>query len=89
MATRNVSLTDTLNRFVEDRVVSGEFQNASEVVRAGLRLLKSHADREQRKLERFRALVQEGVDDMDAGRYEVVEDVTEWLESLGRGTAPP
>lgn len=88
MATRNVNLTDVLDGFVEDRVRSGEYQNASEVVRAGLRLLKGDADREQAKLERLRALVQEGLDDLDAGRYEVVEDASAWLDSLGRGPAP-
>jgi len=82
VATRNVNLTNTLDRFIEDRVESGEFQNASEVVRAGLRLLKAQADREQLKLERFRALVQEGLDDLDAGRFEEVLDLTRWFDDL-------
>ena len=37
--TRNVSLTAELNAFIRAQVASGEYQNASEVVRAGLRLL--------------------------------------------------
>ena len=38
----NVSLTPELERFVEDKVVSGLYNHASEVVREGLRLLKDH-----------------------------------------------
>jgi antitoxin ParD1/3/4 len=37
--TRNVSLTVELNAFIRTQVASGQYQNASEVVRAGLRLL--------------------------------------------------
>src|SRR3972149_3467532 len=39
MATRNINLPDALDRFVAEKVSSGSYQNASEVVRAGLRLL--------------------------------------------------
>jgi antitoxin ParD1/3/4 len=38
----NVSLTDALESFVEEKVRSGTFTSASEVVRAGLRLLQEH-----------------------------------------------
>jgi antitoxin ParD1/3/4 len=44
--TRNISLTPELEAFVASRVSSGRYQSASEVVRAGLRLL------EQDELER-------------------------------------
>ena len=40
MATRNVVLTDHLEQVVNDLVVSGRYQNASEVLREGLRLLE-------------------------------------------------
>lgn len=39
-ATLNVSLTPALERFIAERVASGRYQTASEVVRAGLRLLE-------------------------------------------------
>jgi len=38
--TKNVSLTPELDRFVEERVASGLYRSASEVVRAALRLLE-------------------------------------------------
>lgn len=37
--TRNVSLTAELNAFIRAQVETGHYQNASEVVRAALRLL--------------------------------------------------
>ena len=44
--TLNVSLTPELERFVTARVASGRYQTASEVVRAGLRLLEQSELRE-------------------------------------------
>ena len=38
--TLNVSLTPELSEFIAVRVASGRYQSASEVVRAGLRLLE-------------------------------------------------
>jgi putative addiction module CopG family antidote len=37
--TRNFSLTPELDRFIRELVASGRYSNASEAVRAGLRLL--------------------------------------------------
>jgi antitoxin ParD1/3/4 len=86
MATRNVSLTDALDRYVEERVECGAFQNASEVVRDALRLHRARADEEAAKLERFRALIKEAEDDLAAGRYvDVDEDeIGDWIDELGR-----
>ena len=43
----NVSLTPELEAFIDARVASGRYQSASEVVRAGLRLLEvDERDRE-------------------------------------------
>ena len=40
MATRNVVLTDRQSKLVDQWVSSGRFQNASEALRAGLRLIE-------------------------------------------------
>lgn len=58
----NVSLTPQLEQFVKNLVESGMYGNASEVVRAGLRVLKEHDEAYQRKLERLRAEIQVGDD---------------------------
>jgi putative addiction module CopG family antidote len=51
MATRNINLTDALDRFVSAQIESGTFQNASEVVRAGLRLLRAQEDERAARLQ--------------------------------------
>jgi antitoxin ParD1/3/4 len=86
MSTRNISLTEPLDSFIDERVDSGDYQNASEVVRAGLRLLKQQTEEDARKLERLRALVQEGLDDIEAGRYTALEwdELDGWLGRTGR-----
>jgi antitoxin ParD1/3/4 len=38
----NISLTPELEQFVQGKVSSGLYNNASEVIREGLRLLKEH-----------------------------------------------
>lgn len=40
MSTRNVVLTDHQDKLIENLVGSGRYQNASEALRAGLRLLE-------------------------------------------------
>ncbi|NWG54114.1 MAG: type II toxin-antitoxin system ParD family antitoxin [Hydrogenophilaceae bacterium] len=55
MATRNISLTDELDRFIEDQVQSGLYQNASEVVRDALRVLAAQRAEQAARLARLRA----------------------------------
>lgn len=62
MPTRNVNLTDELDRFVLSKVKGGRYENASEVVRAGLRTL----EREEREHEAKLAALRAAVDDGDA-----------------------
>jgi antitoxin ParD1/3/4 len=40
MPTRNVNLTEEVDRFVLSKIESGRYENASEVVRAALRTLE-------------------------------------------------
>jgi antitoxin ParD1/3/4 len=60
MPTRNVNLTQELDRFVLARVESGRFENASEVVRAALRTLEREERIFDAKLEALRAAIDEG-----------------------------
>jgi len=50
MPTRNVNLTDELDRFVAKKVKTGRYENASEVVRAGLRTLEREEQQYEAKL---------------------------------------
>ncbi|MFN8526825.1 MAG: type II toxin-antitoxin system ParD family antitoxin [Chloroflexota bacterium] len=78
MPTRNISLTDRLNEFVDSAVADGQFQNASEVVRASLRLLEQQRREDVARLEALRAAVDVGLEELNRG-----EGVTVALEDLG------
>jgi len=60
MPTRNVNLTDELDRFVLAKVKSGRYENASEVVRAALRTLERDEQEYETKLTALRAAIDEG-----------------------------
>ena len=72
----NVSLTEELEQFVRDLVDSGRYRSASEVVRAGLRLLQDQEKLRAVKLEELRKEVQKGLDSGPAGELDV-EDIIE------------
>jgi antitoxin ParD1/3/4 len=69
MPTQNVNLTEHQSALIHRLMDEGRYKNASEVVRAGLRLLECQEEEERLKLERLRAEVQKGVDDLENGRY--------------------
>jgi antitoxin ParD1/3/4 len=60
MPTRNVNLTNDLDRFVAAKVKSGRYENASEVVRAGLRTLEREEQQYKAKLAALRAAIDQG-----------------------------
>lgn len=57
---RSYALGDHFEKFIDAQVESGRFNNASEVVRAGLRLLEDHERPAALTLEELRRLIQEG-----------------------------
>jgi len=63
MATRNVVLTDTQSDLVDRLVATGRYQNASEALRAGLRLL----EREESELGALRDRLTTGVEQARSG----------------------
>jgi antitoxin ParD1/3/4 len=60
MPTRNVNLTDELDRFVLAKVESGRYENASEVVRAALRILEREEQEYEARLATLRTAIDEG-----------------------------
>ena len=58
MPTRNVNLTDELDRFVAKKVKTGRYENASEVVRAGLRTLEREEQQYEAKLAALRSAIE-------------------------------
>jgi len=60
----NISLTPQLEKLVQERVKSGRYTSASEVIREALRLLESH----DRGLVQLHADVDAGLRQLDEGR---------------------
>lgn len=54
----SISLGDHFEDFVDDKVSTGRFKNASEVIRAGLRLLEE----EEVKILHLKKAITEGID---------------------------
>ncbi len=64
----NVSLTPELERLVKDKVASGLYTSASEVIREALRLLKGNDDARRLSLLELRRDIAAGLDDLDRGK---------------------
>jgi len=74
LPTRNVNLTEELDRFVLAKVESGQYENASEVVRAALRNLDREDKLYQAKLDALRGAIDAGNNSgiADSGVFERV-----------------
>lgn len=87
MPTRNINLTDHYHDFVEDQIRSGRFKNASEVLRAGLRLLEHETALQTNKLAILKKLADEGIHDLDQRRgteMSSIEEVSDLISELGQ-----
>lgn len=87
MVTRNVVLTQHQHDLVESLVRSGRYQNASEVLREGLRLVERQESQEETKLAALRAAAEKGWSDLRAGDYDDIEDeeLEDFIGHLGTG----
>jgi antitoxin ParD1/3/4 len=54
----SISLGNYFDNFIQNRISAGRFKNASEVVRAGLRLLEE----EENRISVLREAIQEGIE---------------------------
>ena len=86
MPTWNVVLTDHHERVIGDLVASGRYQNASEVLREGLRLIEGREALEAAKLNALREAARAGFADLDAGRFVELErdGIDALIGDLGR-----
>ncbi len=58
----NISLTPHLEEMIREKIASGSYNSASEVVREALRLMEQEDQLRSLKLQRLRQDVQEGLD---------------------------
>ena len=74
MPTRNISLTQEQDAFVENIVKSGEYQNASEAIRDALRVLQQRRKEDALKLKALRQQIKAGADALDRGDFVEVDE---------------
>lgn len=91
MPTRNVVLSDRQQQLVETMVQSGRYQNASEVLREGLRLIEERERLEGAKMKALKQAARHGWADVSAGRYTDVADdqLEDFVGELDRRAAQP
>ncbi len=73
MPTRNINLTDHYDTFLSEELAAGRYKNASEVVRAGLRLLEQQAAEDSARLDALRRDAAIGAEAYQAGDFTVIE----------------
>lgn len=84
----NVSLTPELEQLIDQKVSSGLYNSASEVIREGLRLLKEQDDMKRLRYETLRTDILRGSEEIQQGkgiRYSTGEELG--LEINRRGSA--
>lgn len=74
MATCKVVLSGHQANMVEQLVASGRYQNASEVLREGLRLVEQREAEDASRLEVRQSAVKVRFDDMELGRFTSFDD---------------
>ena len=85
MPTRNVVLTDHQERLIENLVESGRYQNASEILREGLRLVEQREAEDRAKLKVLRKAARVGFRALDRGEFkefDSVDDLQTYLHDL-------
>lgn len=80
----DIQLSEEDRAFIDEEVRAGVYRDADEAVHAGLRLLRS----KEGKIAEFRRLIQEGIDDVEAGRvieFESADDLTRHIMNMSEG----
>ena len=90
MPTRNINLTSHFDQFVEQQVNGGKYKNASEVLRAGLRLLEERTQQEAQKIDLLRNLAKQAFDQLDQGRgleFSTDDELAQYVAKIGKRVA--
>ena len=81
----NISLTKEFENYVGQKVESGLYHSASEVIRDGLRLMKERDELHQGKLAELRKEIAIGIDQADRGQVQPFnEETTSRVKARGR-----
>ncbi len=77
----NVHLTDELERLVQNKVQSGRYNSASEVVREALRLLEERDELRAIRKDELRKRIAEGLEAAKAGRVQDGDEVFDRIDA--------
>lgn len=81
----HVSLTPELDQYVHDKVASGRYNSASEVVREALRTLQEYDAVKREQLEAVRQKIQAGLDSLERGDAVLADsELMEGIKRRGR-----
>lgn len=82
----NISMAPEFEQFVDEKVSGGDYSSASEVIRAGLRLLKEHDAEHRARLEALRRDVGEGLAQLKLGESKQGSEVFAQLRAKRKST---
>lgn len=88
MPTRNVVLTEHQAQLIDTLVGSGRYQNASEIMREGLRMVERREADDAAKLEILRLAARVGTDALERGAFEefpTAEELGDHLDAIAAG----
>ena len=80
----NVSLTPELEKLVNEKVRSGLYTSASEVIREALRLLVENDRMKQRHIEAIQTKINRGIEQLDRGEGIPASDAIKRLRANRR-----
>ena len=64
----NISLTSELEHYIQDKVESGMYTSASEVIRESLRLMHTYDDIQKQRIAQLNQTINAGLDELDCGK---------------------
>ena len=71
----NISLTPELEHFVHDKVKSGMYTSASEVIRESLRLLHTHDNLQHQRIKELNQAIDIGLHQLKAGKSVPADEI--------------
>jgi antitoxin ParD1/3/4 len=78
--TMNVSLTPELEKFVNDKVSTGMYSSASEVIRESLRRLRQEDELRELQLNELRGDIRKAVEEFESGKGLTIAEATKHLK---------
>lgn len=87
MPTRNINLTPQLDNFVDSRIRNGQYANASEVLRAGLRALEREEREDRARLKALRSALKAG-EESGVAHGDVLAEVRERIRRRALAAGP-